>query len=136
MATITKEIKIEASPDRVWDALSDFGVVHERVAKGFVVSCELEDPETRVVTFLNGAIAREILVGADAASRRLAYSVVESPLGATHHNASAQVFADGEQGARFVWITDVLPHEAGERVDAMMEAGLGAMKQTLESAES
>ena len=42
MATIHKEISIEASADHVWDALRDFGAVHERVAPGFVVATRLE----------------------------------------------------------------------------------------------
>src|SRR5882762_30789 len=37
MASIRKEIVIEASPKRVWDAVRDVGAVHERLAPGFVV---------------------------------------------------------------------------------------------------
>jgi hypothetical protein len=32
-----------------------------------------------------------------------------------------------------VWIADVLPHELGGQVRALMEQGARAMKQTLES---
>lgn len=133
MATIIKEIGIDAPPATVWAALRDFGAVHERLAKGFLVDGQLEDPETRVVTFFNGAVAREILVGVDDDARRLAYSVVESPLGATHYNASAQAFSGPSGDTRFVWIIDVLPDDVAARVDQMMGAGLGAIKQTLES---
>jgi hypothetical protein len=50
----------------------------------------------------------------------------------THHNASAQVFPDGEGHSRFVWIADLLPHEVAPGVAAMMEQGLAVIKQTLE----
>ena len=60
--------------------------------------------------------------------------MVEGPLSTTHHNASAQVFAEPDGRARFVWITDVLPHEAGETVEQMMEHGIGVIRATLETA--
>ena len=43
MASIRKETVIEASPERVWDAVRDVGAVHERLASGFVVDTRLED---------------------------------------------------------------------------------------------
>ncbi|HEV8206067.1 MAG TPA: SRPBCC family protein, partial [Acidimicrobiia bacterium] len=110
MASITKQVLIDAPPDDVWDALRDFGAVHERLAPGFVVDCQLEG-NARVVTFFNGAVARELLVDIDDDARRLVYSIVESPLGSTHDNSSAQVFADADGRSRFVWIKDVLPDE-------------------------
>ena len=41
--------------------------------------------------------------------RRLGWSVVGGRL--THHNASLQVFADGEGRSRVVWIADLLPND-------------------------
>jgi hypothetical protein len=61
------------------------------------------------------------------------YSVVESPLGFTHNNASAEVFADGEKHTRFVWITDLLPDELATRTAELMEYGIGVIRQTMES---
>jgi hypothetical protein len=52
----------------------------------------------------------------------------------THHNASMQIFADGD-GARAVWIADLLPNEVAPAIGAMIEQGMGAMKQTLERAD-
>ena len=34
MASIRREIVIEAPPDRIWAALRDFGAVHERLDQG------------------------------------------------------------------------------------------------------
>jgi carbon monoxide dehydrogenase subunit G len=130
MASIHKEIAIEARPERVWDAVRDVGAIHERLAPGFVVNTVLEDGgAARVVTFGNGMVARELLVDCDDAARRLAWSVVGGRM--THHNASLQIFAEGE-GSRAVWIADLLPHELGPAIGGMIAQGLEAMKKTLE----
>jgi uncharacterized protein YndB with AHSA1/START domain len=100
MASITKQVVIDAPPEAVWEALRDFGAVHERLAPGFVVDARI-DGDARVVTFFNGAVARELLVDIDDDARRLVYSVVDSPLNATHDNSSAQVVTD-PGGSRFV----------------------------------
>lgn len=129
MATVRREIEIQASPEEVWDAVRDFGAVHERVAPGFLVALEMDGDATRVVTFANGMVAREVLVGIDDAARRLAYTVRSEQL--QHHSASVQILADGGN-TRFVWITDVLPDAAAETIGAMMEQGARAAKRTLE----
>ena len=64
MASIHKEIIIDASPDHVWDALRDFGALHTRLVPGFVTDTRL-DGDARIVTFANGTVAREILVDCD-----------------------------------------------------------------------
>jgi hypothetical protein len=128
VASIRKEIAIEASADAVWAALRDWGALHERLAPGFVVDARL-DGEDRIVTFFNGVEVREVLVALDEDDRRLAWSIVDGPY--THHSASAQVFADGADGARFVWIADLLPHEAAAPTGEMMEQGLSAIAATL-----
>ena len=133
MTSIIREIVIEVPAAAVWEALSDFGAVHERLVPGFVTEPRVDGPGSRVVTFFNGAIAREVLVGLDDDARRLAYSVVEGPLGATHHNASAQVVEEGPDHSRFVWITDVLPDDLGAVVGDLMDRGIAVIKKTLES---
>lgn len=131
MACIRQDISIEASPEHVWEAVRDVGAVHQRLAPGFVVSTRL-DGDARIVTFANGAVARELIVDLDDKARRLAYSVVESPLQMTHHHATIQVLPAGANQSRMVWIADVWPNEAADRVGPMMEQGSLVMKQTLE----
>jgi hypothetical protein len=60
MASIHKDIPIDATPDDVWDAVRDFGAVHTRLAPGFVTDARLEG-DVRTVTFANGTVAREMM---------------------------------------------------------------------------
>ena len=129
MASIRKEILIDAPAAHVWAALRDVGAIHERVAPGFVVATVLEEG-ARVVTFGNGMVARELIVDVDDEARRLVWAVVGTQL--THRNASAQVFADGEGRSRLVWIADLLPNERAGDIRAMIEQAATIMKPTLE----
>src|ERR1700693_2981386 len=75
MASIHKDIPLDAHPDDVWAAVRDFGAVHQRLAPGFVLDARL-DGEARIVTFANGTVARELLVDCDEERGRLVYAVV------------------------------------------------------------
>jgi hypothetical protein len=130
MASIRKEIQIDARPEDVWDALRDWGAIHERLVPGFVVDARLDGAD-RIVTFFNGAELREVLVDLDEEGRRLVWSIVDGPY--THHNGAAQVFAEGKDRSRFVWTADLLPDAAGPATAEMMEKGIGVVKRTLES---
>ena len=130
MASVRSEILIEARPEDVWAALRDWGAVHRRLVPGFVVDARLEG-EDRIVTFFNGSVVREVLVDLDDEARRLVWSVADGPY--THHNASAQVFADGDGRTRFVWIADLLPHGLADRIGELMERGTAVVKQTMEA---
>ena len=132
MASIRKQIPIHAAADAVWEAVRDFGAVHERLVPGFVVDCRLEGDE-RIVTFASGTVQREPLVALDDGARRLVYTAADSPLGMTHYNASLQVFADGAKTSRVEWIVDVLPSELAPRLDAAMDGGAAAMQRALGS---
>jgi polyketide cyclase/dehydrase/lipid transport protein len=130
MASIRKELTVNAPAPAVWTAFKDIGAVHTRLARGFVTDCRMDGPD-RIVTFANGFVARELIVDVDDSARRLAYSARSERL--AHHNASFQLFDDGPGRCRVVWIADVLPHEAAKVVGAMMEEGVAAMRKTLES---
>ena len=129
MASIRKEILIDAPAEKVWDAVRDVGAVHRRLVPGFVVDTRLEDG-ARVVTFANGLVARELIVGVDDEARRLVWAVVGSRR-LTHHNGSMQVFAEADAQSRVVWIADLLPHEVAPDIAGLMEQGLDVMKKTL-----
>jgi carbon monoxide dehydrogenase subunit G len=127
MASIHKDIPIDAHPDEVWDAVRDFGALHKRLVPGFVLDARL-DGDARIVTFANGTVARELLVDCDDARRRLVYTIVSERL--KQHSASVQVFTDGDR-SRVAWIVDVLPHEIAPYMDAQMDQGALAMQGAL-----
>ncbi|HEY1689500.1 MAG TPA: SRPBCC family protein [Solirubrobacteraceae bacterium] len=132
MASIRREVVIQADPDAVWDALRDWGAIHSRLVPGFVLDTRL-DGEDRIVTFFNGADVKESFVDCDDEARRLVWAIGDGSLGLTHYNACGQVLPEGVDSARFVWITDLLPHALAPTVAGMMERGIATMKETLEA---
>jgi len=129
MASIHKDISINAPAHEVWDAVRDFGAVHTRLARGFVLDSKL-DGEARIVTFSNGTVARELLVDCDDARRRLVYAVISERL--KQHSASVQIVADGDLRCRMIWIVDLLPHEIAPYISSQMDLGAAAMQKALE----
>ncbi len=130
MASIRREIHLEAGAEQVWDAIADVGAVHTRLAPGFVIDTRLEGG-ARVVTFGNGLVARELIVDVDHGSRRLVWAVVGGR--PTHHNASLQVVAEAERRSRVIWIADLLPNELASPIAELIDQGMAVMKKTLES---
>lgn len=128
MASISKEIIVEASPEAVWDAVRDVGQVHRRMAPGFVTHSSVEGGE-RSVTFASGLTVRELIVDIDDHARRFSYAVVGGQ--PTHHNASFQVFPHGEGQSRLVWITDVLPHELASYIRQTVDQAAPIIARTL-----
>jgi hypothetical protein len=131
VATVRKESIIDVPVEQAWDALADWGALHERVAVGFVTDLQI-DAGDRVITMFNGAVVRERLVTLDERERRLVWSIVGDPY--EHHNASAQVRAENAARTRFVWTADFLPDELATTMDALMERGTAAVRSTLERA--
>jgi hypothetical protein len=131
VATVRKETIIDVPVEQAWDALADWGALHERVAVGFVTDLQLDGGD-RVITMFNGAVVRERLVTLDERERRLVWSIVDDPY--EHHNASAQVRAENAARTRFVWTADFLPDELATPMDALMEQGTAAVRSTLERA--
>jgi carbon monoxide dehydrogenase subunit G len=128
MASIHKDIPIDAHPDDVWAAVRDFGALHTRLVPGFVRDTRLEG-DTRIVTFANGTVARELLVDCDEVRRRLVYAAVSERI--RQHSASVQVVADGDGRSRLIWTVDVLPHEMAPYIGARMDQAALAMQKTL-----
>src|SRR6266849_7620410 len=128
MASIHKDIPIDAQPADVWAAVHDFGAVHTRLAPGFVIDARL-DGDARIVTFANGNVAREQLVDCDEARRRLVYAIANERV--SHYSASVQVLADGEARSRLLWIVDELPHGIAPYIDAQMDQAALAMQKAL-----
>lgn len=130
MASVHKDIPINAHADAVWDAVHDFGAVHQRLNPGFVVDCKL-DGNSRILTFHNGVVAREELVDCDEARRRLVYAITGRER-VNHYNGSVQVLGDGDNRSRIIWIVDVLPDEIAAYISDQMDLAAAAMQKNLE----
>ena len=133
MATVRKAVTIARPAAEVWDAVSDAGQLHTRVAPSVVANCTWEkEGEVRIVTFANGLVLRELMISNDHAARRLAWSA-QSDLW-QHHNASLQIFDLGDGSCEVVWTADVLPHSAGALMEQFLTMGLGSMKSHMDPA--
>jgi uncharacterized protein YndB with AHSA1/START domain len=132
MATIRREVQIQASAEKVWDAMRDVGALHTRLCPDFVVDTKMEGNDVRLVTFANGRQARELIVSVDDAARRVCWAIVDDPF--VHYNGAAQVTPLNDGSCRFTWISDLLPHELEPNVAAMIEAGTAAVKRAQERA--
>jgi hypothetical protein len=126
MASLHKDIPLDAHPDDVWSAVRDFGALHTRLVPGFVTDTRL-DGDARIVTFANGSVAHEQLVDCDEARRRLVYAIANERM--SHYSASVQVLADGDARSRLVWTVDLLPNEIAPYVDGQMDQAAVAMRK-------
>lgn len=129
MASIHRDIPIDAGPADVWAAVRDFGAVHRRLAPGFALDAHL-DGEARIVTFTNGTVARELLVDCDDTRQRLVYAVISERV--KHYNASVQVTSDGAARARLIWTADLLPNDIAPYIAGQMDQAALAMQKALD----
>ncbi|MFD1544958.1 SRPBCC family protein [Nonomuraea guangzhouensis] len=134
MATVQKEIIIDADPTDVWAIIGDFANGPVQMAPGLVTDSRLGEPDVRVVTFADGTVARERLITLDEETRRLVYSVIGDTMRPVHDNASMQVVPHGDGRSRFLWIHDVRPDDLTIPMGAAMDHGLSIFKRTVESA--
>jgi len=130
MASIHKDIPVDAHPDAAWEAVRDFGAVHQRLGPGFALDCRL-DGDARVVTFHNGHVVREEFVDCDETRRRLVYAILGNER-VKHYSASVQVFGDGESRSRIIWIVDVLPNDIAPYISGQMDLAVAAMQKVLQ----
>jgi len=131
MASIHNDVLLSAPAHDVWDAVRDFGALHQRLAPGFVTACTL-DGDARIVTFANGSVAREVLVDCDDARQRLVYAINSERL--KHYSASVQVIADGEAKCRLIWIIDILPNELAAYVQGQTKEAVAALHKAFPTA--
>ncbi|WP_332768615.1 SRPBCC family protein [Phenylobacterium sp.] len=129
MASIRRDIAVEVGADVAWSVLRQVDQAHKAFAP-VLTDCQMEG-DARIVTFAGGMVARELIVDVDDGARRVAYAVVDGA--PVHHNASFQVFAEGDSRCRIVWITDVLPNSFLEVAGPLTEAGSAALKRNLEA---
>jgi hypothetical protein len=132
MATIIHSIEIAAPAASVWDAVRDYGALHQRVAPRLVTGCTLvagASPPVRLVSFANGMQLHETIVACDDDNRRLVWTITDDTV--DHHNGSLQVFDLGDKHSRVTWTADVLPDSLAPPFSELMQARLATMAATL-----
>ena len=105
MASIRKEISIDVRPEDAWAALRDFAAVHERLVPGFVTDARMDGDDARIVTFFNGAVARETLEAAG-------YVV----LPAANATEALGLTADGSRRIHLLVTDVIMPHVSGREL--------------------
>jgi hypothetical protein len=135
MATLRRELAFDADASTVWAGVSAVATPHVDLVPGFVTDARL-DGDVRTVTFVTGSVARELVVDIDHEARRLAYAVVDSPMGLTHHHATMRVDERRPGGSRLVWTVDALPDTAARRLAEMMAMAAETMVRHFSAAET
>jgi len=128
MTTLRHAIEVSIPAAAAWAALRDVARTHELFA-GVLVASLLEG-DVRTVTFADGTVVKERIVGIDDDLIRIAYTVLDR---FDYHASSMQIEAVDAGQCRFVWISDFLPDARGETVGTLMTLGCGALKRVLEA---
>jgi uncharacterized protein YndB with AHSA1/START domain len=131
MASVVKEIIIDATPETVWSAVSDFVNGPLVMAPGVFVECRLDGPDVRALVFADGTVARERLIARDERIRRIVWGWVGHEV--AHDNTSMQVFKEDDGRSRLVWIHDTLPDELTGWLAAAMDKLAPVFQQALKS---
>ena len=112
----------------VWDAVCDFGALHDRLVPGFVVDAQLDGTRRRIAFVSRRRRRQKSLVSVDDERHRLAYRVVESGLDSTTtkrpwRSPKRRAAARGSHGP-----ADLLPRRSSSSIAAgLMDQGGAAM---------
>ena len=129
MASIHKQLTLEADPAAAWAALRAVYEPH-KVFAPVLIGAQLHG-DTRTVTFANGMVVRERILDVDDERRRVAYTALDGP-GMAYHHASMQIVSADPARCEFVWITDFVPAELADTLRPLIEQGADALKRNLE----
>lgn len=131
MASVRKEVLVDARPEEVWEALRAWYALHERLVPGFVADTRI-DGDDRIVTFSNGVVVREVLVDLDEEARRFVWSIIDGPY--RHHNGAAQVLDAGDGRTHIVCVAGLLlPDCRAPATSELVEHGTRDIKRILEA---
>lgn len=119
MGTIHLTADIDAPAAEVWDRVSKLDAAAELT--NMIAAVEVLGDDERVCSTADGGRIVERIISTDDDAMRQAYTVVEGPFGHEHHNASLQVFDNGDT-SRLAWITDLLPDALAEHIHVTLEA--------------
>jgi carbon monoxide dehydrogenase subunit G len=129
MASGKAEASIARSPEDVWKVLRDFAGLADYMPG--IESCTV-DGDVRTIGTM-GIVVKEQLRDLDDDTRRISYSVIESPMtNLVSHLATISVEAEGE-GTHLVYSVDVEPDDLLALFLPIYEGSVVALKQQFES---
>ena len=131
MASVFREFIVKAPADRVWNVVGDFAGGSLKLAPEVFVGCKMLDATTRELTFADGMKAKEQLISRDDMARRGVWRWVDESV--EHDNTVMQVFPEGNDTSRVVWVHDVLPDAAAEWLAPTMDALIPVFQESLET---
>nr|WP_113699428.1 SRPBCC family protein [Nonomuraea lactucae] len=114
-----RDTRLDARPEKVWDAISDFVNGPLRMGPGVFTGSKLVEPGARELTFADGTVARERFIARDEPARRMVWGWIGEQV--EHDNTSMQVFAEGAGQSRLVWTHDTLPDELAGWLSTAMD---------------
>jgi len=148
--TTSQSIRIQASPDRVWEYVGDFGGLARwfppAEATRLVLRNRSEEGAIRQLVRRNGTVVYEKLVEYDPYNLRLTYTYVDGAVAASDYFATMQVRDVGGGETEVVWSARFTrlaywmdPAPAGQDDETLTNffsnvyrAGLGALKKAVE----
>jgi carbon monoxide dehydrogenase subunit G len=122
MAAGAVDVKIEATPDAVWQKVGDFGGLGDFFPG--IDSFRLEGDDRIIGMF--GMEIRERLLAKDDAARTITYSVIEG-VPVESHTATISV-TEEDGGSRVTWTYDVSPDEMAPIFGDTYKAGLASLE--------
>ena len=129
MASAKAEASIARDPDDVWKLVREFGGVADLMPG--VDSCTV-DGDVRTVGMM-GIEVKEQLRDLDDDTRRISYSIVESPMNnLTSHLVTIAIEAEGN-GTHLTWSVDVEPDDLLPLFQGIYEGAVVSLKEKLES---
>ena len=129
MADGKAEVSIDRSPDEVWKLLREFGGLADWMPG--IEACSV-DGDVRTLQTM-GIEIKEQLRSLDDDERRIAYSVVESPMGNLEsHLATISVDPEGN-GSHVTWAVEVVPDELLALFLPVYEGSVVELKKQLEA---
>jgi hypothetical protein len=127
MASIIKEIEVNADAGEAWKRVADAGGVDKLV--GMITACRLEG-DRRYCTMADGSKVVERVISIDHPNMRLAYTITEGPIPLEYHSASMQVHGS-DKGTRLVWTWDFKPDGLSEAIEPILKTAADSIRAAL-----
>lgn len=129
MATIRHHAHIDATPDQVWQVVSDAGAISTWFP---LIEKSSASDGVRHCTMKGGGNLEEQVVTSDDQLRRFQYRITAGDMPLDSHLGTIDVL-DVDGRALVVYSTDVAPDEAAEQMDGALAEGLQGLKSHCEA---